>query len=110
MIPTFSVFLKYLTERKDKKLGNSIKIARYSKKDKDWKWLDKRKIKRKRYKRWKKNMLGNSETYTGNIITKTDMKNQEFVNELNSYKDENNQYPSDWKKWKLGEDGYPTFE
>ena len=54
--------------------------------------------------------IGSSETYTGNIITKTDMKNQEFVNELNSYKDENNQYPSDWKKWNLGEDGYPTFE
>ena len=54
--------------------------------------------------------IGSSETYTGNIITKTDMKNQEFVNELNSYKDENNQYPSEWKKWKIGENGYPTFE
>ena len=54
--------------------------------------------------------IGNSETYTGNIITRIDMKNQEFVNELNSYKDENNQYPLDWKKWKLGKDGYPTFE
>ncbi len=54
--------------------------------------------------------IGNSGTYTGNIITKTDMKNQEFVNELNSYKDENNQYPTEWKKWKLGENGYPTFE
>ena len=54
--------------------------------------------------------IGDSGTYTGNIITKTDMKNQEFVNELNSYKDENNQYPTEWKKWKLGENGYPTFE
>ena len=39
MIPTFSFFLKYLTERKDKKLRNSAKIGGYNKKMKnrnDW--------------------------------------------------------------------------
>ena len=30
VIPAFSFFLKYLTERKDKKLRNTIKMARYS--------------------------------------------------------------------------------
>ena len=34
----------------------------------------------------------------------------EFVNLLNSYKNEKGQYPTDWKKWKIGEDGYPIFE
>ena len=50
--------------------------------------------------------------YTGNIIekAKSEMQKQEFVDLLNSYQDENGKYPSEWKKWKLGEDGYPTFD
>ena len=35
---------------------------------------------------------------------------EEFVNLLNSYQDENNTYPSNWKFWELGEEGYPIFE
>ncbi len=34
----------------------------------------------------------------------------EFVELLNSYKDENGVYPEGWKKWKVGENGYPTFQ
>ena len=56
------------------------------------------------------NYIGSQVTYVGNITTKADMKNEEFVNDLNSYRNEDNKYPSDWKRWKLGENGYPTFE
>ena len=34
----------------------------------------------------------------------------EFVNLLNLYKNEEGQYPIDWKKWILGEEGYPIFQ
>lgn len=45
-----------------------------------------------------------------NIEDISKLDKNEFVNLLNSYKNEEGQYPTDWKKWKLGEDGYPTFE
>ena len=50
-------------------------------------------------------------TYTGEVTKKTteEMKAKEFIDLLNSYKDESGAYPSDWNKWQLGEDGYPTF-
>ena len=36
---------------------------------------------------------------------------EEFVNLLNSYKNDGEQtYPIDWKKWKVGDGGYPTLE
>ena len=35
---------------------------------------------------------------------------QEVVNMLNSYRDETGKYPEGWKRWKVGENGYPTFE
>ena len=38
-----------------------------------------------------------------------DMEMQEVVNLLNNYKDESGSYPTDWKTWTLGENGYPTF-
>ena len=38
------------------------------------------------------------------------IKSQEFVDELNRYIIENPSTTSNWKSWKLGEDGYPTFE
>ena len=41
------------------------------------------------------------------------MKNidiEDFVNLLNKYKDETGIYPKDWKKWKVGDEGYPIFE
>ena len=40
-------------------------------------------------------------------LSESDIKNnQTFVETLNKNIGTN----SDWKKWKLGEDGYPTFE
>ena len=35
---------------------------------------------------------------------------EEFVELLNNYKDETGNYPKDWKKWKIGDKGYPIFE
>ena len=34
---------------------------------------------------------------------------EELKNNLNEYTDESGTYPREWNKWKLGEDGYPTF-
>ena len=45
-----------------------------------------------------------------NIEDISKLDKNEFVNLLNSYKNEEGQYPTDWKKWKLGEDGYPIFQ
>ena len=53
------------------------------------------------------------ENIVDNAIQKTEnnIKTQEFVDLLNSYRKEGEQtYPTDWKKWKLGEEGYPEFE
>ena len=45
---------------------------------------------------------------TSEVITsKTNIES--IINDLNEYTDEDGNYPSDWKKWKLGEDRYPTF-
>lgn len=35
---------------------------------------------------------------------------EEIVELLNSYIDDTEDYPTDWNKWKVGDDGYPTFE
>ena len=55
--------------------------------------------------------IDNNLAYNGEITKKTieEMKTQQFVDLLNSYS-ESGTYPNLWKKWKLGEDGYPTFE
>ncbi len=34
---------------------------------------------------------------------------EEIVELLNSYKDDTGAYPADWKQWKKGDNGYPTF-
>ena len=47
---------------------------------------------------------------TNSIEDISKLNKNEFVNLLNSYKNEEGEYPTDWKKWKLGEDGYPIFE
>ena len=39
------------------------------------------------------------------LKTETEIKSQAFVDLLNSNIGTN----TDWKKWKLGNDGYPTF-
>ena len=45
-----------------------------------------------------------------NLIDIKGKSMNEIVNLLNSYTDETGKYPSEWKKWKIGEDGYPTFK
>ena len=54
--------------------------------------------------------VGNG-SYEGTVETKTleEIKTQGFVDLLNGYKDDSGNYPTDWKKWALREDGYPTF-
>mgnify|MGYP001851555707 CR=1 FL=1 len=48
---------------------------------------------------------------SGSIEDISSLDKNEFVNLLNSYTNEGEEgYPTGWKKWKLGEDGYPTFE
>lgn len=44
------------------------------------------------------------------IITLTDIKSNVLIDSLNSYKNSEQKYPSDWNKWKIGNDGYPIFE
>lgn len=60
------------------------------------------------------NEVGISEgnTYTGTIIqkSKSEFNSESFVSILNGYKNQNGSYPTEWKTWKLGEEGYPTFE
>ena len=54
----------------------------------------------------------NDENIVNNAIqqTKTEIGTQQFVELLNSYKKDGEQtYPAEWKKWKLGEEGYPVF-
>ena len=47
----------------------------------------------------------------GSIEDISTLDKNEFVNLLNSYRNgEEKEYPSDWKKWKLGENGYPEFQ
>ena len=54
----------------------------------------------------------NDENIVNNAIQKTEKEiyTQQFVDLLNSYTGEGESYPVDWKIWKLGEDGYPTFQ
>ena len=54
--------------------------------------------------------VGNG-SYEGTVETKTleEIKTQGFVDLLNGYKDDSGNYPTDWKKWTLGENSYPTF-
>ena len=54
--------------------------------------------------------VGNG-SYEGTVETKTleEIKAQGFVDILNGYKDDSGNYPTDWKNWTLGENGYPTF-
>ena len=56
------------------------------------------------------NGVGKGTLTEGETTKVQEVKNQEFLEKLNSYTDESGNYPIEWKKWKLGEDGYPTFE
>ena len=57
-----------------------------------------------------KNGIGRGNTDEGEIHAINNINTTEFVNTLNNYKSSNGQYPAEWKKWKLGEEGYPVFE
>ena len=55
------------------------------------------------------NVAVGNEDDSGYGVTKLEsMTNEELKNYLNEYKEKNNQ--GEWKNWKLGENGYPTFE
>ena len=56
-------------------------------------------------------VIGRNKEFEGKIENKTkeEMKTQQFIDLLNNYL-EDGEYPNLWSKWKLGEDGYPTFE
>ena len=57
-------------------------------------------------------MIGYNEnqfTGAGKALEESYMKSQAFVELLNSY-EEDGKYPSNWKYWKLGEEGYPIHE
>ena len=56
------------------------------------------------------NGIGRGNTDEGEIHAINNINTTEFVNTLNNYKDSNGQYPTEWKKWRLGEEGYPVFE
>lgn len=43
-------------------------------------------------------------------IAKDELVSEEFINLLNDYIEVGESYKSNWKKWKLGEEGYPIFE
>ncbi len=54
----------------------------------------------------------NDENILNHAVQKTEKEiyTQQFVDLLNSYTGGEEAYPTDWKKWKLGEEGYPVFE
>ena len=51
--------------------------------------------------------VANKEDSQYDINQLESITNEELMNYLNSYIEKEN--PLDWKKWKLGEDGYPIF-
>ena len=54
----------------------------------------------------------NDENIVNHAVQKTEKEiyTQQFVDLLNSYTGGEEAYPTDWKTWKLGEEGYPVFE
>ena len=46
--------------------------------------------------------------YGVTVLEKIDF--EDMIKQFNEYKDSNESQTSEWKYWKLGEDGYPTFE
>ena len=58
------------------------------------------------------NLIDGVTIYNNNAIPFQNSKEEinKIVNLLNSFKDDNDNYPSNWNRWKLGENGYPIFE
>ena len=51
----------------------------------------------------------NNETTEEGAIDVEGKTAEQIVELLNSYKDDTGAYPTDWKQWKVGKDGNPTF-
>ena len=50
-------------------------------------------------------------TIDNGLIDIADKSSEEFINLLNSYRNDGEEtYPIDWKRWKLGEKGYPVLD
>ncbi len=58
---------------------------------------------------YKSSQKANNETTEEGVIDLEGKTAQQMVEILNSYKDSEGAYPTEWKKWKIGSDGYPTF-
>ena len=53
--------------------------------------------------------IGRGNPDKGNISEILNVNATEFEEKLNSYRDDTNQYPSNWLRWKIGEKGYPEY-
>ena len=53
--------------------------------------------------------IGRGNPDKGNISEILNVNTTEFEEKLNSYRDDTNQYPSNWLRWKIGEKGYPEY-
>ena len=58
---------------------------------------------------YKSSQKTNNETTEEGAIDVEGKTAEQIVELLNSYKDDTGAYPADWKQWKVGKDGNPTF-
>ena len=58
---------------------------------------------------YKSSQKANNETTEDGAIDVEGKTAEQIVELLNSYKDDTGAYPTDWKQWKVGKDGNPTF-
>ena len=58
---------------------------------------------------YKSSQKTNNETTEEGAIDVEGKTAEQIVELLNSYKDDTGAYPADWKQWKVGSNGYPTF-
>ncbi len=56
-------------------------------------------------------LMDSTITIDNGLIDIADKSSEEFINLLNSYRNDGEEtYPIDWKRWKLGEKGYPVLD
>ena len=56
-------------------------------------------------------LMDSTITIDNGLIDIADKSSEEFINLLNSYRNDGEKtYPIDWKRWKLGEKGYPVLD
>ena len=58
---------------------------------------------------YKSSQKTTNETTEDGAIDVEEKTAEQIVELLNSYKDDTGVYPADWKQWKKGDNGYPTF-